>query len=106
MYLYDRAAWLTTDDLLVRLPQDRRAEVGGWVVSPAADGLHIDYFGKNGAADRVIYAVDLIGGTLKNATVYSETAEPPLKGPALSMAAALRTAWAEVNKHSEWRPCT
>lgn len=106
MYLYDRAAWVTSDDLLARLPQERRGEVGGWIVTPSAAGLHVDYFGKDQAENKVIYAVDLTGETPKDATVFLATSEPTLKGAALSMAKALRAARLEMSKHSDWQPCT
>jgi hypothetical protein len=106
MYLYDRAAWVSSDDAVARLPAERQVEVGGWVVTPAANGLHVDYFGKGQAADRVVYAVDLNGETLSNATVYPVAAEPTLKEPALQMAHALRAAWSEMDRHSDWHPCT
>jgi hypothetical protein len=106
MYLYDRAAWVTSDDLLARLPHERQGEVGGWVVTPSATGLHVEYIGKDQAANRVIYAVDLTGETLTNSTVYPAAEEPTLTGTALSMANALRTARLEMSKHSDWQPCT
>jgi hypothetical protein len=105
MYLYDRAAWITSDDLLARLPRDRQGEVGGWVVTPAATDLHVDYIGKGQAADRIIYSVDVNGETLSNAIVYPVAAEPTLKALALQMAHALRAAWSEMDRHSDWRPC-
>src|SRR4051812_18268024 len=90
MYLFDRAAWLTSDDVLARLPSDRQGEVGGWIVTPLADGVHVDYFGKDAAADHVVYGADVKDGAVANALVYPSTAEPPLKEPALQMVRALR----------------
>lgn len=106
MYLYDRAAWVTTDDLGTRLPQNRLTEIGGWVVTSSASGLHVDYFGKDSAADRVIYSADVNGKTVSNATVYPAGAGPMLQELALRMARALRAAWTEVGRRSDWRPCT
>jgi len=106
MYLYDRAAWVTSDDIITRLPQARAPEVGGWIVTPGVTGFHVDYFGKNGDADRVVYAADVDGTVVSNAIVYPASAEPTLKEPALRMARALRAAWIEVSRHSDWHPCT
>jgi hypothetical protein len=106
MYLYDRAAWVTSDDLIARLPIERAPEIGGWVVSPTVNGVHVDYFGKDGNADRAVYAADVNGGTVINATIYPIKAEPLLKEPALQMAHALRAAWVEMGHHSGWQPCT
>jgi hypothetical protein len=106
LYLYDTAAWMASDDLVARLPQDRHGEVGGWVVTSSGDGLHVDFFGKGQAADRVIYAVDIQGKTVRNATVYPVAQAPALKDPALAMAKALRSAWSEMSRRSDWQPCT
>jgi hypothetical protein len=106
MYLFDRAAWLTSDDVLARIPADRQAEFGGWIVTPLADGVHVDYFGKDAAADHVIYGADVKGEAVSNAAVYPATAEPPLKEPALQMVRALRAARAVMERHADWHSCT
>jgi len=105
MYRFDRAAWVTSDDLMSRLPQNRQTEVGGWIVTPAATGVHVDYFGKGAAADRAIYSADVIGSSISNATVHPADAEPPLTQLASQMVNALRDAQAEVQRHPDWRPC-
>jgi len=105
MYLYDRAAWVTSDDAIARIPASRLEEVGGWVVTRTASGFHVDYFGKDAAADRVVYSADVNGGTVTNATVFAGTDEPTLKEPALQMARALRAARTEAARHADWRPC-
>lgn len=106
MYLFDRAAWLTSDNLAVRLPVDRRPEVGGWIVTPGARGVHVDYFGKDAMSERVVYAADVKDDTVTNATVFPTAAEPALIAPALQMVRALRAARSEMSRHSDWRPCT
>lgn len=106
IYLYDRAAWITSDDVVARLPKNRLAEVGGWIVTPSGSGLHVDYFGKDSAVDRVIYSADVNSGTVGNATVYPAASEPMLEEPALKMAHALRAAWSEMGRHSDWQPCS
>lgn len=105
MYAYDRAAWVTSDDLIARLPRARDGEVGGWIVTALPNALHVDYFGKDAAADRVVYAADVIGESVTRAIVYPAEAEPELKQPALQMARALRAAWIEIGRHDEWQPC-
>ena len=105
MYQYDRAAWLTSDDILARLPLDRQPEVGGWIVTATANGLHVDYFGKDAAAERVVYSADIVRGAVTHAAVYPATAAPVLTEPALQMARALRAAWNEMNRQTDWQPC-
>jgi hypothetical protein len=106
IYLYDRAGWITADDLATRLRKSRHREIGGWVVTTAANGLHVQYFGKDAAADRVIYSADVSETTLSNAQVYPMAEAPLLQEPASRMARALRAAWAEMRQHREWQPCT
>lgn len=106
MYLYDRAAWLTYDDLIARLSAERQPEIGGWIVTPSAQGVHVDYFGKDTNAEHVVYAADVNGDAIRSAIVYPATAEPLLKEPALGMSRALRAARIEMDRHSDWKPCT
>jgi len=106
LYVFDRAAWLTSDDVLARLPPDRQGEVGGWIVTPLADGVHVDYFGKDAAANRVVYGADVKGETVANAVVYPSTAEPLLKEPASQMVRALRAARDVMGRHADWRSCS
>jgi len=105
MFMYDRAAWVSSDDLLARLPADRRSEVGGWIVSPTVDRLHVDFFGKT-EPRRVVYSVDVSGQSLSDAKVHPQNEEPLLQEPALRMAHALIAARGELAKHPDWRPCT
>jgi len=104
MFMYDRAAWVSSDDLIARLPADRRSEVGGWIVSPKADKLHVDFFAKT-EPRHVVYSVDVSGQILSDAKVYPQNDEPLLREPALRMAHALIVAREELAKHREWRPC-
>lgn len=105
LYLYDRAAWVTSDDAIVRIPLDRQSEVGGWVVTGTVIGFHVDYFGKGAAEDHVVYSADVVAGKVTNATVFPTSSEPALKEPALQMAHAVRTARNEVIRHADWHPC-
>lgn len=106
LYIFDRAAWVTSDELIARLPNDRHAEVGGWVVTPGANAIHIDYFGKAAAADRVIFAADVSSHGISNQIVYPAASAPLLTEPAGTMAKALRAAWSELGRHPDWKPCT
>jgi hypothetical protein len=106
LYLYDRAAWVTSDDATVRIPSDRQSEVGGWVVTSTPIGFHVDYFGKDAAEDHVVYSADVIAGKVTNATVFPTSSEPVLKEPALQMAHALRAARFEAIRHADWHPCS
>ena len=103
---YDRAAWVGTDDLMARLPVERRPEVGGWVVTPRSDGLHVDFFGKGATADRAVYAADFDDKAIVRSTVYPANGMPPLTDLAMRQKHALDLARAELARHGDWRPCT
>jgi hypothetical protein len=106
MYMLDRTAWVTTDDMRARLSVDRRADVGGWVQAPEGNTAPIYYFGKDGAADRVIYSADIQHGAVANVKTYPKGEEPTLPALALKMAHALAAARAEMARHADWKPCT
>ena len=105
IYLYDQAAWVTSDDAATRVSTGRQAEVDGWVVTEGPNGLHVDYFGKDKAAERVVYSADVSGGKIIDAQVFAVSAEPALTEPALRMARALRLARSELRLHPDWHPC-
>lgn len=105
MFWYDRAAWVTTDDLEVKLPRDRREDIGGWVVTPKGMGYHVDYVGRGAAADHVVYAADVNGPTVSNAIAYPAATAPTLTGDALRMLNALAAARAEMARHGDWGIC-
>ncbi len=106
LFWLDRAAWVTSDDIVARLPRERHSEVGGWIVVPAATGYHVYYHGKGSAADSIVYEADVVGNKVSDATIHPADAPPKLSGQATIMARALRTAWEEMGRHPDWRPCS
>jgi hypothetical protein len=106
MVAYDRAAGVTSDDMVGKLPKARRPEIGGRVVTPIGASYHVDWFGKDAKADRVIYAADVRDKTVSNATVYPDGAEPVMSEAALRLAQSLTAARAEMQRHPDWQPCT
>lgn len=47
MYAYDKAAWIGTDDLQVKLP-DFKTKVGGWIVDGPAEAPVLVFFDRTG----------------------------------------------------------
>jgi len=105
MQVYDQAAWITTDDLLAKLPVPRRGEVGGWVVTPAVQGVHIDYVGKDAHAGQAVYSADVVDGKIAGSIVHPADALPALGDLPLRMVRALTTARAELARHDKWGMC-
>ena len=105
MFWYDRAAWVTSDDLVANLHAERRSEIGGWVVTPSSNGWHVDYFGRESMADSVIYEADVVGNSVTNRKIHPKGSLQKLPAPALKLAMALQSARVELAKHSDWGPC-
>lgn len=105
MQVYDKAAWITTDDMMAKLPRSRWLEVGGWVVTPAGKGVHIDYIGKGAHAPQAIYSADVVDGKIASSIVHTADAMPLLSDFALRMQHALTIARAELVKHDKWGMC-
>jgi len=105
LFWYDRAAWVTSDDLQARLPVERYAEIGGWIVTPAAGGYHVDYLGQGEAAERVVYSADVEGRTVRNAVIFPKGSEPMLGQTARAMARALGIARRAIEQRSDWTSC-
>lgn len=106
MFWFDRAAWVSSDDLASRLSAERLSEIGGWIVTPFERGYHVDYFGKGQAEQQVIYSTDVDGRTLSQQMIYPASGGPVLKGTAAQMAHALSLARDELAKRTDWQPCT
>ena len=105
LFWYDRAAWVTSDDIVSRLAPDRHSEVAGWIVVPRANGYHVYFHGKDDAADHIVYEADVVGNQISNARIWPKAGAPELAGEPLMMANALRTAWREIAKRGDWKPC-
>lgn len=105
MFWYDRAAWVTTDDMRARLDPARGPEVGGWIVVPAGTGYHVYYHGQGPFADRIVYEADVLGNAVSNARIWPRDKAPRLPSEASAMARALRIARKAIAARAEWRPC-
>lgn len=105
MFWYDRVAWVSTDDMLANLPSDRHTEIGGWIVTPLADGWHIYYHGKGADADTIIYEADVSGNSVTNRNIYPRSSSHSLPASAATLAKALSVARQEMAKHTDWSPC-
>lgn len=106
IFAYDKAAWLTTDDGMQRLPKERGSEIGGWVVTPAGDGLAVSYFGRGDHADRVIYSGTVTNGNVHAGTVFSGDDRPYLTSEEQLLKAALEVAREALNAKPDWRSCS
>ncbi len=77
----DRAAWVTTDDLVARLGDVHAAEVRGWVVERDGTAYVVTYYAGEGAARTAVYR-----GRVENHRVVSGQVFPAGSRPALTEA--------------------
>lgn len=102
----DRAAWLSSDDLVLRLGPASGRSIGGWVVTRRGDAFHIDYFGVGAEADRTHYSAEFADGSLLGARLHPVDALPALEADAKRLRQALVAGWKEMERHPDWKPCT
>ncbi|HEY0412049.1 MAG TPA: hypothetical protein VGD66_02770 [Allosphingosinicella sp.] len=105
LFEVDRAAWITTDDMIEKLGGDAGAPIKGWVVEPDATTVHayvVTYF-ADGPSGPVAWYV----GHMRNNKLVSGELLPASSRPALS-AAQIRIARAveAARAQSGYRPCT
>ncbi|HEX9966209.1 MAG TPA: hypothetical protein VGB04_14625 [Allosphingosinicella sp.] len=103
LYELDRAAWVTTDDMMERLGR-KDAPIKGWVVERAASGggYAVTYFGDGPAGPVAWYAGAVRDGKVAASEVFAEGRRPPLSPAQLRLKAAADTARAFTG----YRPCT
>lgn len=100
LFAIDRAAAITTRDMLVRLPDPAAAGVIGWVAQPQGNSVQVTYYAREGDAYVAVYRGQLLGGRAVSPQVFPAGSRPPLDAVAARMAAAREAVAAKGN-----RPC-
>jgi hypothetical protein len=77
----DRAAWVATDDMMVRVPQWRKAGMKGYVVEQAGDGFTVTFYGGSGEAPVAFYSARVADRVVASREVYPAAGRPPLSSP-------------------------
>lgn len=105
LYVYDHAAWHTSQRLLEAIPDENQPEKGGWIIEPGESGYVVTYYGiQNG--DRYLLAEFGVSG---EDITYSEI--PPVD-EAQPVATRLNPlidkleAAIEAHLHTDFGPCT
>lgn len=63
LYLYDRAAWVSSDALTATVPKDRLTGAGGYVIElTEPQTLHVTYYRGSGADARAFFVADVRAG--------------------------------------------
>lgn len=100
LYAIDRAAAVTTRDMLSRLPDPTAAGVIGWIAQPQGNTVQVTYYAREGENYVAVYRGQLLGGRVVSPQVFASGSRPPLDAVAARMAAAREAVAARDN-----RPC-
>ena len=102
LFELDRAAWVTTDDMLERIGR-RDIPIKGWVVErDGTEAYRVTYFGDGPAGPVAWYSGSVRSGKVISAEVFPEAARPPLTAAQLRLKQAADAA----RGFTEYRPCT
>ncbi|HYJ30606.1 MAG TPA: hypothetical protein VEW25_09735 [Allosphingosinicella sp.] len=96
-----RAAQLTTQDMLARIPDPAAAGISGWVAAPEGEGLAVVYYAEGPEGPVAAYRGQVVGGRVAAGEVFAGADRPPLDAVQRRMAAA-RSAVAGVDR----QPCS
>lgn len=101
IYLYDQAAWVTTDLMIEKTPRPARTRVDGWVITPKADGLTVVYYGWRDGAPYAIFAGDAKEKTVTGFKVFGPGDDASLTAEQVRLVKATDA----VRALAEQRPC-
>lgn len=89
MFLLDEAAWVSTDEMLRKLPDPGKAGVRGWIVEPQGDHLRSTYYGDKKGQPVAVFVADTRGKTIVGSHLVQSNNEAKLTPLQLRMVAAL-----------------
>lgn len=78
LYLYDQAAWHTTDVMLKEVRDPGSAGVRGWIVEPEGKGLRVTFYGEASGRAVPVYSADFRDGKVSNARMVPVAERRPL----------------------------
>ncbi|WP_293876433.1 MULTISPECIES: hypothetical protein [unclassified Sphingomonas] len=104
LYLYDRAAWVSSDALAAKVTKDQLTGIGGYVVEPIdGQGLRVTYFRGKGVDARAFFHADVRDGKVVDSDL---TVTPTPLTPAQSLLARARENAAAAAVRLGYKPCT
>lgn len=84
----DRAAWVATDDLRVRMPDHSRQGSRGYIVERDGEGFVVTFFGGPRDAPVALYRADVRDHSVQSRQVFARDARPALTDGQRRLAAA------------------
>jgi len=104
IYLFDRAAWVSTDALRAKVPKDQLGVAGGYVVEIADDStLRVTYYRGDAATGRAFFTADVRKGKVVESRLLPDAV--PLT-PEQTVLATARAIAAKDATARDYRPCT
>ena len=108
LFEIDRAAWITTDDLMRRAPEAKSWPVQGWVVERDGDSQTsyvVTFFGEGASGPAAWYVGKVRDNKVTSGEVFPADRRPPLSPAQRRLVQARATALAEAEK-AKFQPCT
>ncbi len=104
LYLFDQAAWVSSDALVAAVPKDQLAGVGGYVIEmPDRQTMRVTYYRGEAAAAQAFFVADVRAGKV----VRQELLAAPVALTAeQTRLARARDVAAERARAREYKPCT
>lgn len=104
LFLFDRAAWVSSDTLTSAVPKNRLSGPGGYVVELADTAtLRVTYFRGNGADARAFFVADVQDGKVVHQDVLSQ---PMALSQRQATLARAREIAADRARERGYKPCT
>lgn len=104
LYMFDRAAWVSSDALTAVVSRDRLAAIGGYVVeNPDPDTLRVTYYRGKAAAAESVFVADVRAGKVVKSQLL---ATPVMLTPAQALLARARDVAAETARSRGYAPCS
>jgi hypothetical protein len=103
LYHFDRAAWVSSDALTAKVPKEKLAGAGGYIVEQAdAQTLRVTYY-RGGAADaQAFFVADVRGGKVVQDSLL---AQPIALTPEQASLARARQIAVKTAQARDYKPC-
>lgn len=96
LYLYDQAAWHTTDAMLKEVRDPAAAGIRGWIVEPEGKVMRVTFYGEASGRPVPVYLADFRDGKVSNARIVPASERSPL-GPEQQAMVAARSVGGAAN---------
>jgi hypothetical protein len=78
IFILDEAAWVSTDEMLRKIPDPHASGIAGWIVEDRADHLHSTFYGLKGQHTVAIFIADTRGRAIISSKIIGPQDESRL----------------------------